>query len=134
MSVAVTTTAATPAFATPASARVHPTTTATAPAATIPRTAVLPGGSAVKPFNSTTVIGRPRAPAHTSGSGGVSTEAVVLAEIAVLLLLACAAWAFARARAYEPHWLLSLRHAMAEAGFRTSATWAEFTDWARLGR
>jgi hypothetical protein len=54
--------------------------------------------------------------------------------IAALLLLACAAWAFARSRAYEPRWLVSMRHAMAEAGFRTSATWAEFTDWARLGR
>jgi hypothetical protein len=64
----------------------------------------------------------------------VSTEAIVLAAIAALLLLACAAWAFARSRAYEPHWLVSIRHAMAEAGFRTSATWAEFTDWARLGR
>jgi len=72
--------------------------------------------------------------AHSSGSGHVSTEAVVLAAIAALLLLACAAWAFARSRAYEPHWLISMRHAMAEAGFRMSATWAEFTDWARLGR
>ncbi len=54
----------------------------------------------------------------------------MLAAIAALLLLACAAWAFARSRAYEPHWLVSMRHAMAEAGFRTSATWAEFTDWA----
>ena len=44
-------------------------------------------------------------------------EAVVLAAIAALLLLACAAWAFARSRAYEPHWLVSLRHAMAEAGY-----------------
>jgi hypothetical protein len=72
--------------------------------------------------------------AHSKGSSHVSTEAIVLAAIAVLLLLACAAWAFARSRAYEPRWLLSLRHAMAEAGYRTSATWAEFTDWARLGR
>jgi len=39
----------------------------------------------------------------------------------------------ARRRAFEPHWLLSLRHAMAEAGFRASATWAEFSDWVRLG-
>jgi hypothetical protein len=26
------------------------------------------------------------------------------------------------------------RHATAEAGWRTSAAWAEFTDWLRLGR
>ncbi len=58
----------------------------------------------------------------------------MLAAIAVVLLLACAAWAFARSRAYEPRWLVSLRHAMAEAGYRTSATWAEFMDWVRLGR
>jgi hypothetical protein len=63
----------------------------------------------------------------------VSTEAIVLAAIAALAVLACAAWAFARSRAYEPQWMLSLSHAMAEAGFRVSATWAEFWDWARLG-
>ena len=71
--------------------------------------------------------------AHPSGGGHISTGAIVLAAIAALLLLACAVWALARSRAYEPHWLLSLRHAMAEAGYRTSATWAEFSDWIRLG-
>ena len=65
---------------------------------------------------------------------GISTLAIVIAALAALVALACAAWAVARQRAYEPHWWLSLRHATAEAGFRTSATWAEFTDWARLGR
>jgi hypothetical protein len=64
----------------------------------------------------------------------IGTPAIVIAAVAVLVALACAAWALARHRAYEPHWWLSLRHAMAEAGFRASATWAEFTDWARLGR
>jgi len=87
----------------------------------------------VNPLNRAAPNARLRA-RNSSGSEHVSTEAVVLAAIAALLLLACAAWAFARSRAYEPHWLVSMRHAMAEAGFRTSATWAEFTDWARLGR
>jgi hypothetical protein len=87
----------------------------------------------VNPLNRAAPNARLRA-RNSSGSGHVSTEAVVLAAIAALLLLACAAWAFARSRAYEPHWLVSMRHAMAEAGFRTSATWAEFTDWARIGR
>lgn len=64
----------------------------------------------------------------------VSTEAIVLAAIAALAVLACVVWAFARSRAYEPQWMLSLSHSMAEAGFRVSATWAEFWDWARLGR
>lgn len=66
-------------------------------------------------------------------SGGVSALAIVIAALGALLVLACAAWALARRRAFEPHWLLSLRHSMAEAGYRTSATWAEFKDWARLG-
>jgi cobalamin biosynthesis Mg chelatase CobN len=73
-----------------------------------------------------------RTPRRTSSS--VSTAAIALAAVAALLALACAAWAVARWQAYEPRWTVSLRHAMAEAGFRASATWAEFTDWVRLGR
>jgi hypothetical protein len=72
--------------------------------------------------------------AHAHGSGHVSTEAIALAAVAAVLVLATAVWALARSQAYEPHWLVSLRHAMAEAGYRMSATWAEFMDWARLGR
>jgi hypothetical protein len=74
---------------------------------------------------------------HTSSaqhSGTLSTAAIVAVVLAAVLVLACIAWALARRRAFEPHWLLSLRHAMAEAGFRLSATCAEFADWARLGR
>lgn len=64
------------------------------------------------------------------------SEPLVIAAIvvAVLLLVAASVWAFARTRAYEPAWLLSLRDALAEAGYRMSAIWAEFADWARLGR
>jgi hypothetical protein len=95
----------------------------------------VPGSSAVNPLGRAVPNARLRTRARKeSGLGHVSTEAIALAALAALLLLACAAWAFARSRAYEPHWLVSLRHAMAEAGFRTSATWAEFSDWARLGR
>ncbi|HXP37808.1 MAG TPA: hypothetical protein VN817_08580 [Solirubrobacteraceae bacterium] len=68
------------------------------------------------------------------GDRPLSTGAIVIAALALLLLLGCIAWALARRRAFEPHWLLSLRHATAEAGFRASATWSEFADWARLGR
>jgi hypothetical protein len=63
----------------------------------------------------------------------LSTLAIVVAVLGALLIVACVAWALARQLAIEPHWWLSLRHAMAEAGFRASATWAEFTDWVRLG-
>jgi hypothetical protein len=72
--------------------------------------------------------------AHGKSSSSVSTAAIALAALAALLALASLAWAIARWQAYEPHWTLSMRHAMGEAGFRASATWAEFTDWARLGR
>jgi hypothetical protein len=129
---AATTTATTAATATTPSpsksATTVPTVTTTS-ATTIPTSATAAG----KPLTSTPANARVGARTHPHSSGHVSTEAVVLAAIAALLLLACAAWAFARSRAYEPHWLLSLRHAMAEAGFRLSATWAEFSDWVRLG-
>jgi hypothetical protein len=64
----------------------------------------------------------------------LSTGEIVVAALAGSLALGCAAWGLARRRAFEPRWWLSLRHAMAEAGFHASATWAEFTDWVRLGR
>ena len=64
------------------------------------------------------------------GRGHCLEEALALALQPVRLKCALA---LARRRAYEPRWWLSLRHALAEAGFRASATWAEFTDWLRLG-
>ncbi len=67
---------------------------------------------------------------HTTS---LSNEAIAAAIFAVLLILGTVAWAIVRARAAEPHWTISLRHAMAEAGFRMSATWAEFTDWVKIG-
>jgi hypothetical protein len=54
--------------------------------------------------------------------------------LAALLALACLLWALARLTAFEPRWARSARHALAEGGFRASATWAEFTDWVKLGR
>jgi hypothetical protein len=73
-------------------------------------------------------------PAHSGGGGGLSTTAVVLIVLAGVLLLGCAVWGLAQAQAWEPRWSLALRHAVAEAGFRASAAWREFGDWARLGR
>jgi hypothetical protein len=94
-----------------------PTSATTAPAATTPAQAVTPGKAA-------------------SGGGDrpLSTGAIVIAALAALLVLGCLAWAFARSLAFEPHWLITLRHSAAEAGFRVSATWSELLDWARLGR
>jgi hypothetical protein len=73
-----------------------------------------------------------------SSIGGVIAAAssataglVVLGALVVGLL---ALWAIARWWAWEPRWLVRWRHATAEAGWRASAAWAEFTDWLRLGR
>jgi hypothetical protein len=66
--------------------------------------------------------------------GGISDGAIVAAVAAGLVALACLAWALARMLAYEPRWTLALRHSLAEAGHRTSATWSELGDWIRLGR
>lgn len=111
-------TSSTPTFPVPASARVHPATTST---------------TAVTPFKST-LNARALTHARSKHSAeALSTGAIAIAVVAALLVLACIGWALARRRAFEPHWLLSLRHAMTEAGFRASSTWAEFSDWVRLG-
>lgn len=68
------------------------------------------------------------------GGRHISALAIVVAALGALLLAGCAAWALARGRAFEPRWWLSLRHSVAEAGYRASATWSELGDWARLGR
>ena len=91
-----------------------------------------PGASTPAPGSPLT----PGARTSTSARGGgthISALAIVLAALGAALALACAGWALARRRALEPHWWLSLRHSVAEAEYRASSTWAEFTDWARLG-
>lgn len=70
--------------------------------------------------------------AHTSGK--LSSGAVAAVVVAGLLVLLCLLWGLARMIAFEPRWTLSLRHSIAEAGMHLSATWAELSDWARLGR
>jgi cytochrome b len=66
-------------------------------------------------------------------AGTTSTAAIALAALAALLALGCIGWALVRLTSFEPRWAQSVRHAMAEAAFRASATWAEFSDWVRLG-
>jgi hypothetical protein len=114
-------------FPIPASERVHSTTTSTTPTAPVATTAV--PSTTVKAV----VVGGHPAPHTSKHSETLSTAAIAVAVVAAVLVLACIGWALARRRAIEPHWLLSLRHSMAEAGFRASATWAEFSDWVRLG-
>jgi hypothetical protein len=64
----------------------------------------------------------------------LSTGALALAILAALLLLGCIVWVLARWLALEPRWTISLMHSLREASYRGSATWAEFSDWARIGR
>jgi hypothetical protein len=71
------------------------------------------------------------AAAHAST---ISTGAVAIAVLAGLVALGCLAWGLARLFAFEPRWAQNMRHSIAEAGVRTSATFAELGDWIRLGR
>lgn len=133
---ATTSPATTPVAATPAAPTTASTPTTTyvpAGATTPPPGAGVTGASGVTGPVKSTLGSPPLTHARAKHSGTLSTGAVAICVVAVLLILACIAWALARRRAFEPHWLLSLRHAMAEAGFRASATWAEFADWVRLG-
>jgi len=65
-----------------------------------------------------------------------STRPLVVGAIALgaLLLLALLLWGWWRLRGWDPEWAARARHSWREAGYRVSSTWAEFTDWLRLGR
>lgn len=64
----------------------------------------------------------------------LSDGAIVAAALAALLIVVCLVWAAVRWWAYEPRWTVSLSHCVAEASWRLSGAWREFSDWARLGR
>jgi len=71
----------------------------------------------------------------TSGrSDGLPAAVVGLGTLAVLLLLTSLVWLALRQLVWEPRWMPRARHAFQEAGWRMSGTWADFTDWVRLGR
>ena len=109
------------------------TATATQPAATTtiaPNATTTAATPAPAPAPATTAAPAPATQSTASHRGARLALIVVGALLAMLLAL----WAFARWWAWEPHWLGRWRHATAEAGWRASAAWAEFTDWLRLGR
>ncbi len=64
---------------------------------------------------------------------GLSAWALALAILGALLVLGCIVWALGRWLALEPRWTISLTHSLREAAYRASETWAEFSDWARIG-
>jgi cobalamin biosynthesis Mg chelatase CobN len=114
-----------PGAASTATATQPPATTTIAPDATT--TAATP---APAPAPAVTTAPAP-ATQSTASHKGARLALIVVGALLVMLL---ALWAFARWWAWEPHWLARWRHATAEAGWRASAAWAEFTDWLRLGR
>jgi hypothetical protein len=132
----------------PASAKLQPGAVggAAAPGTTAPSTAAtttsqaLPAAAASPPTPTSTTTSSPAPAAAPAPVGAkhraekLSTGAIVAAAVGGLIALVCAAWGVARLQAFEPHWTRSARHAIAEAGFRASSTWAEFSDWVRLGR
>jgi hypothetical protein len=73
--------------------------------------------------------------AHKSKSSakGLSAGTLALAILGALLILGCIVWALGRWLALEPRWTISFTHSLREAAYRASETWAEFSDWARLG-
>jgi len=114
----------------------------TAPGAASTATATQPPATTTIAPNATTTAATPApapAPATTAAPATQSTAShkgarLALIVVGALLVMLLALWAFARWWAWEPHWLARWRHATAEAGWRASAAWAEFTDWLRLGR
>lgn len=122
-----------PAAAPPAAGAAAPAaaTTAAAPAQP-PAPTPAAGAPAGAPTDSAIVNA-----AKTSGNGGGGSTPAPLVGLAALLAMALVAgllWALARFGPWEPTWALRLRHATGEAGWRAGATWADFTDWLRLGR
>ena len=118
-------------------------TGATSTGATGASTATQPPATTTVAPNATTTAATP-APAPAPAAAATQTAPkstpshkgarLALIVVAALLVMLIALWAFARWWAWEPHWLARWRHATAEAGWRASAAWAEFTDWLRLGR
>jgi len=59
---------------------------------------------------------------------------LAIGVLAALLALGGLVFGAARWTGWEPAWADRARHASAEAGWRASSTWAEFTDFVRFGR
>lgn len=123
------------------------TPTSTTPPATTPApgdtatddAAAPPVDTGAAPPPAATTPGAEPAPtestAAASDDGGDLTPLLIaLVAIGALLLLGLLLWAWARMRGWDPAWAGRVRHAWGEAGFRTTSTWSEFTDWLRLGR
>jgi hypothetical protein len=117
-------------------------TTTTPPVTTPPVTTQTAPVAPVAPASTTPTSPTTTAPTPvvTQPAGGGDQErdrtplVVALVAAGALVLLALLLWGWARMRGWDPGWVARLRHGWGEAGFRTTSTWSEFTDWLRLGR
>ncbi len=93
-----------------------------------------PGTAKPAPAAADGAIANAAARTEERGSDTAPAPLVALAVLGGLLALALLLWARLRCFAWEPRWLAGTRHAVAEAGWRTSGAWEDFTDWLRRGR
>jgi hypothetical protein len=131
-------TTTTPAAGTPAPT-VPTTTTATrptTPAAAVPGTTVTPGPTPDPTASATISDDAIAKTALTAGSSDAGTPAPVIAlgVLGALLALGGLLYGLTHWLGFDPRWAHRMRHAVAEAGWRTGNTWSEFADWLRIGR
>ena len=86
------------------------------------------------PASNSKVIADTATATHAAGASSAPAPVIALAIVLVLMAMAALWWSLTTWRGLEPRWLVGARHAWSEAGYRASGTWAEFTDWVRLGR
>jgi cobalamin biosynthesis Mg chelatase CobN len=135
---ASTTGAAVPPVTTPTTPATTPSTSATTEGP-VPG-AVAPGATPTTPSTATPAAGASTQPAPATAQAPAKhsrdTTPLLVAAVAIglLALLALLTWAWWRFRGLDPSWTKTWRHAWGEAGYRTTSTWSEFTDWLRLGR
>lgn len=128
-----------PGSSTPATTTTSSIPTTTTPGATTPQGATPTGPTGPATLAPATTgpgtpatLGIVRAKPHQK-SKGLSGLALVLAIVGVLLILACLVWAIARWMGLQPRWSTAMMYSLREASYHASATWAEFSDWARIG-
>jgi hypothetical protein len=116
------------------------TPTATTPGATTPQSATPTGPTGPAALAPATTgpgtpatLGIARAKKPHQSSKGLSGLALVLAIVGALLILACLIWAAARWMGLQPRWATATMYSLREASYHASATWAEFSDWAKIG-
>jgi hypothetical protein len=118
--------------------------TGSAPPVTTPPVTTPPATTQTAPAAPTATTPTTVAPAPATTQPGAATDRarerdrtpllIALIAVGALVLLALLLWAVARTRGWDPGWAARMRHGWGEAGFRTTSTWSEFTDWLRLGR